>query len=65
VTLVGAGLRIEHDDAAIAIAVRHVKLVRRVVGKHVRRPVEPRGVAGARSLGAVVLADLPDEFSVG
>ena len=60
--LEGAGLGVEHDDAVVAVAVGDIDLVRRVVGHHVRRPAEP-GLR-RRALGAVVLADLLEEFSV-
>ncbi len=63
VPLVGAGLHVEHDHAAVAVAVRHVDLARRVVGHHVRRTAEPR--RRVRALAAVVLADLLDELAVG
>ena len=63
VALVGAGLGIEHDDAAVAVAVGHVELVAASsVTMCAGRPsrvllLEPPGRAG--------LADLPQEFAVG
>src|ERR1044072_1837092 len=62
--VVGAGLGVEHDHAASAVAVRDVDLVRRIVGEHMRRAIEARGVVRAWALGAVILADLIDELSV-
>ena len=62
--LVGAGLRVEHDHAPIAVAVRDEDFVGPIVGEHVRRTIEPRGVTRTRALAAVVLADLVDEFSI-
>ena len=40
VPLVGAGLGVEHDDAAVAVAVGDVELAGRIVGHHVRGPAE-------------------------
>ena len=58
-----AGLGVEHDDAAIAVAVRDVKLARGIVGDHVRRPAElGLAVGAARRAG---LADLLQELAVG
>src|SRR5262249_12927388 len=61
VTLVGARLRVEHDDAMIAVAVRHVDFA--LVNPHVRLPPALGLIVVALSRAS--LADLHDEFSFG
>ena len=60
--LVGAGLRVEHCDATIAVAVGREHLFRNNIDRDVGRRTEPLGriavVAGAR------LADLQHELAV-
>src|SRR5215471_15060434 len=60
--LVGAGRRIEHDDAVIAIAVGDIDLVRRLVDRGLRGLAELGRIAGA--LAWRDLADLRDELAV-
>ena len=62
VPLVGARLRVEHDDAPVAVAVRDVDFFRRNVDVEVGRAAEIRGVVAAFGLAA--LADLQHEFAV-
>ena len=62
VPLVGAGRRVEDDDAVIAVAVGDEELVRRGIHPCVGRPVEILGVGVA--LGHAGLADLHDEAAV-
>src|SRR6516164_9090401 len=46
--LVGAGCRIEHDDAVVAVAVGDIDLVRRFVDRGLRGHAELGRIAGAR-----------------
>ena len=61
--LVGAALGIEHDDAAVLIAVGDVEFAGRFVDDHVRRAAESAG--RVRAGGSAGLADLLEEFSGG
>ena len=60
--LVGSGIGIEHDDAAVLVAVGHIQLARRVVDHHVGGAAE-LGI-GIRSAGRARLADLQQEVSI-
>ena len=60
--LVGAGLGIEDDDAAVAVAVGDVDLVGRRIDLDIRRAAEPVGVVAAA--GLALLADLQQELAV-
>src|SRR5438445_8622944 len=63
VPLVGAGRRIEHDDAAIAVAVGNEDFVGVLVDRGLGGLAELRGVTGA--LARRDLADLHHELAVG
>src|SRR5262249_60660593 len=62
VSLVGAGLRAEHDEAMVLVAVGDEPLVSGRVHAHVRRAPEVRGVTVAP--GHAGLADLEQELSI-
>jgi hypothetical protein len=62
VPLVGAGLRIEHHDAAVAVAVGHVQLASRQVHAKIGRAAQVGGVVAALGLSAA--ADLQQEPAV-
>jgi hypothetical protein len=62
VPLVGERGRVEHDDAAIAVAVGDIDFVRRLVDRGLGRLAELRRVVAAEARRD--LADLGDELAV-
>jgi hypothetical protein len=60
--LVGAGRRIEHDDAVVAVTVCDIDLVRRLVDRGLRGHAELGRIAGARPWRD--LANLRDELAI-
>src|SRR5437879_1618848 len=60
--LVFSGVRIVNDDAMVAVAIRDIKLVRRLVDKHFRGTLEVFDIVAAFALAG--MPDLHQEFSV-
>ncbi len=61
-SLVGAGCRVEHDHAVIAVSVGDIELVVGRVDDHVGRAAEPSGVVAAGQFARA--ADLLHELAV-